>query len=79
MTFQKSIKFSDFHEVVKKNPFNFVFCLDGFEEAKRFRDLSKFLDCIQNVCNKNVCSLWIDIHLLKILYFSEAFIVKKMS
>ena len=55
----------DLRQNFSKTPFSFVLCLAGFEGAKNFRDLSKLSDCIQNVCNRNVCSLWIDIHPLK--------------
>ena len=41
-----------FGQVVAKS-FEFVLCLFGFVKAAKFRDLSEYSDCIQNVCAKS--------------------------
>ena len=41
-----------FDQVVEKS-FDFVLCLFGFVEAKKFRDSNKYSDCVQNVSVKS--------------------------
>ena len=41
-----------FGQVVEKS-FDFVLCSFGFVEGKKFRDLSEYSDCVQNVWTKS--------------------------
>ena len=41
-----------FGQVLEKS-FDFVLCLFGFVEGKKFRDSSEYSDCVQNVWAKS--------------------------
>ena len=43
---------NEFGQVVEKS-LDFVLCLFGFVEAKKFRDSSEYSDCVQNVWAKS--------------------------
>ena len=87
-TLQRSLNFSDGRKSIQKQivvekSFNLILCLFGFLKAMKFRDSSKYSQCVQNVLAKSClpyqiykpkkfCWTWKGLGTLKHLCFNNA-------